>query len=74
MTDLVSAYQRREAHEAERILRENKRTIMDDAFIRAYIDDVLRGLRTQYLIDLIKPYNRLEISFLAQVRSLSFAR
>lgn len=66
MTDLVSAYQRREVHEAERILRENKRTIMDDAFIRAYIDDVLRGLRTQYLIDLIKPYTRIELGFLAR--------
>lgn len=66
MTDLVSAYQRREVHEAERILRENKRTIMDDPFIRAYIDDVLRGLRTQYLIDLIKPYTRIELGFLAR--------
>lgn len=41
---------------------------MDDPFIRSYIGDLLRSLRTQYLIDLIKPYNRLEISFLAQVR------
>lgn len=41
---------------------------MDDPFIRSYIGDLLRSLRTQYLIDLIKPYNRLEISFLALVR------
>lgn len=47
---------------------ENKATIMDDPFIRFYIGDLLRTLRTQYLIDLIKPYTRLELSFLARVR------
>lgn len=40
---------------------------MDDNFIRAYIGELLRSLRTQYLIDLIKPYTRLELSFLAKV-------
>lgn len=66
MTDLVDAYQRREVHTAEKILRENRSTIMDDAFIRLYIGELLCSLRTQYLIDLIKPYTRLELSFLAQ--------
>lgn len=66
MTDLVGAYQRREVHEAEKILRDNKSTIMDDPFIRFYIGDLLRTLRTQYLIDLIRPYTRLELSFLAK--------
>jgi len=40
---------------------------MDDPFIRFYIGDLLRTLRTQYLIDLIKPYTRLELEFLARV-------
>ena len=40
---------------------------MDDPFIRSYIGELLRSLRTQYLIDLIKPYTRLELSFLAKV-------
>jgi COP9 signalosome complex subunit 2 len=39
---------------------------MDDPFIRAYIGELLRSLRTQYLIDLIKPYSRLELGFLAK--------
>ena len=84
MTDLVDAYQRREVHSAEKILRglwiafsstvglnlspiDNRATIMEDPFIRLYIDELLRSLRTQYLIDLIKPYTRLELSFLAKV-------
>ncbi|KZT40228.1 PCI-domain-containing protein [Sistotremastrum suecicum HHB10207 ss-3] len=66
MTDLVDAYQRREVHEAEKILRDNRSTIMDDPFIRSYIGELLRSLRTQYLIDLLKPYTRLELSFLAK--------
>ncbi|KAH6916655.1 PCI domain-containing protein [Coprinopsis sp. MPI-PUGE-AT-0042] len=66
MTDLVDAYQRREVHSAERILKDNRSTIMDDPFIRDYIGELLRSLRTQYLIDLIKPYTRLELGFLAK--------
>jgi hypothetical protein len=45
---------------------------MDDAFIRLYIGELLRSLRTQYLIDLIKPYTRLELAFLGKVRPLIF--
>ncbi|KAJ9100487.1 hypothetical protein QFC21_003526 [Naganishia friedmannii] len=67
MTNLVTAYQHRDIFEAEKIIRNNRSTILDDPFIRTYIDDVLRSLRTQYLIDLLKPYTRLEISFLARV-------
>ncbi|KIP11710.1 hypothetical protein PHLGIDRAFT_27735 [Phlebiopsis gigantea 11061_1 CR5-6] len=66
MTDLVDAYQRREVHVAEKILRDNRATIMDDPFVSNYIGELLRSLRTQYLIDLIKPYTRLELSFLAK--------
>jgi len=66
MTDLVDAYQRREVHAAEKILQDNRTTIMDDPFIRSYIGELLRSLRTQYLIDLIKPYTRLELAFLAK--------
>lgn len=66
MTDLVDAYQRREVHSAEKILKDNRATIMDDPFIKSYIGELLRSLRTQYLIDLIKPYTRLELSFLAK--------
>lgn len=39
---------------------------MDDSFIASYIGDLLRALRTQYLITLIKPYSRLDMSFLSK--------
>ncbi|POY74004.1 hypothetical protein BMF94_2815 [Rhodotorula taiwanensis] len=66
MQALVQAYQDRNVHEAEKILRTNRETIMDDPFIRGYIDDVLRSLRTQWILEIIKPYTRIEIAYLAR--------
>lgn len=40
---------------------------MDDPFIQQYIGELLRSLRTSFLIDLLKPYTRVEMSFLATV-------
>ncbi|ORY91680.1 PCI domain-domain-containing protein [Leucosporidium creatinivorum] len=71
MTNLVSAYQRRDVHEAEKILKDNQATIMDDPFIRFYIDDVLRSLRTQWILEIIKPYTRIEIDYLARQLGIS---
>lgn len=68
MTDMVNAYQRKELREVEKILRENRATILGDPFIRTYIDDVLKNIRTQVLIKLIKPYTRIEIPFVSKVR------
>ncbi|KAG1437884.1 hypothetical protein G6F56_012884 [Rhizopus delemar] len=39
---------------------------MGDSFIRTYIDDVLKNIRTQVLIKLIKPYTRIDISFISK--------
>ncbi|KAK8858486.1 hypothetical protein IAR55_002713 [Kwoniella newhampshirensis] len=66
MTSLVSAYQRRDVQEAERILKANRATITNDPFINYFVDDLLRSLRTQYIIDIIKPYTRMELPQLAK--------
>ena len=47
MTDLVAAYQANNIKEFEKILRTNKRTILDDSFIKNYVEDLLRKIRTQ---------------------------
>ena len=39
---------------------------MDDSFIRDYIEELLKNIRTQVLIKLIKPYTRVEIAFIAK--------
>jgi len=46
----------------------NRKTIMDDAFVRNYIEDLLRNIRTQVLLIIIKPYTQVSIPFLAKVR------
>ncbi|ORX58297.1 PCI-domain-containing protein [Hesseltinella vesiculosa] len=71
MTDLVAAYQRKEITEFERILKVNHTAIMGDPFIRTYIDDVLDNIRTQVLIQLIQPYTRIGIEFIAKQLNIS---
>lgn len=82
MTSLVTAYQERDVKAAEKILKgelyltvlltcqANKSTITADPFISFFIDDLLRTLRTQYIVDMIKPYTRLKLDFLADVSAL----
>lgn len=91
MTNLVSAYQNNDIAEFEKILKNNRRTIMDDPFIKEHIEgrnrhsfvllscawqsiplhdtisDLLRNIRTQVLIKLIKPYTRIHIPFISKV-------
>ena len=65
MTNLVSAYQNNDINDFEKILKQNWQTIMDDQFIREHIEDLLRNIRTQVLIRLIKPYTRIKIDFIS---------
>ena len=71
MTDLVAAYQHNEIGEFERILRSNRRAIMEDAFVRNYIEDLLRNVRTQVLVQLIQPYTRVRLAHVAAQLSIS---
>lgn len=66
MTNLIAAYQRNEILEFERILKSNRTTIMDDSFIRNHIEDLLKNIRTQVLLKLIKPYTRIRIPFVSK--------
>lgn len=66
MTNLVSAYQNNDIDEFEKILQRNKQNIMEDPFIREHIEDLLRNIRTQVLIKLIKPYTRIHIPFISK--------
>lgn len=49
-------------------VQSNRKTIMDDPFIRNYIEDLLKNIRTQVLLKLIKPYTRIRIPFISKVR------
>jgi len=71
MTNLVSAYQNNDIKEFESILKNNKRTIMEDPFIREHIEELLRNIRTQVLVKLIKPYTRISLDFIAKWLNIS---
>jgi len=66
MTNLVSAYQNDDIADFERILKTNRANIMDDPFIREHIEDLLKNIRTQVLVKLIKPYTRIHIPFISK--------
>ncbi|EAA10217.2 COP9 signalosome complex subunit 2 [Anopheles arabiensis] len=65
MTNLVMAYQNNDIMEFEAILRNNRNNIMADQFIREHIEDLLRNIRTQVLIKLIRPYTKITIPFIS---------
>lgn len=65
ITNLVSAYQNNDIRGFESILNSN-RSIMEDTFIREHIEDLLKNIRTQVLIKLIKPYTKININFIAK--------
>jgi COP9 signalosome complex subunit 2 len=66
MTNLVQAFHNNEIQKFERILKQNKGRIMDDEFIRDYVEDLLRTIRTQVLRRVIRPYTRISLSAIAR--------
>jgi COP9 signalosome complex subunit 2 len=72
LTNLVHAFQLKNLKEFERILKANRSSIMDDVFIREYIDDVLKNIRMQVLIKLVNPYTRIQIEYIAKVTFFLF--
>jgi len=65
MTNLVQAFHSNDIQAFERILRQNKKRIMGDDFIRDHIEDLLRTIRTQVLRRLIRPYKRISLAAIA---------
>lgn len=62
---LVEAYQRNDIAGFEALLKTHRERVMKDDFIRDYIEDLLKNIRTQVLVKLIKPYTRIQISFIS---------
>lgn len=66
MTNLVQAYEDNDVLLFEKILRTNKKTIMDDRFIMMYLQDLLKGIRTRVLKARLQPYTAVRIAFMAK--------
>lgn len=74
MTRLREAYQNNDIEQFQRILRDPqlRSTIMGDQFIKENIESLLRLIRTQVLVKLIKPYTRVKLSSLADELNIEF--
>ena len=62
----VQAYQANDIKEFERILRTNRKNLMGDPFVREYIHELLKNIRTEVLIKLIRPYTRIKIPYISK--------
>ena len=67
MTQLTDAFLHDEIKEFERVLRMNKKAIMEDSFIKHYIDSLLKTIRTKVLVKIIAPYTKISFKYIAQV-------
>jgi COP9 signalosome complex subunit 2 len=65
MVGIRSAYERGDIKAVEDILRVHHATVLDDAFIRQHLDEILMQIRAKALCDLIAPYRSIKLSHLA---------
>jgi len=66
MAELLDAFQHREITRFEQILKKNKKIIEGDLFIARFIPEVFREIRTQVLLELIRPYTRVTLPYLSK--------
>jgi len=66
MNNLFQAYEKKDIKAFEKCLKDNKKTILDDPFMRDYIEDLLKNIRTHVLTQILRPYTKIRIGFLAQ--------
>ena len=71
MTTLVSAYEKNDIKKFEETLQKNRKSIMEDPFMKDYINDLLRNIRTQFLLRILSPYTSIRIDFIAKELNIS---
>lgn len=70
MTNLVTAYQNNDIIGFEKILNDNRNSIMDDMFIKEHIEDLLKNIRTQVLTKFVKPYTQVRLDLISKELNL----
>ena len=55
---LVTCFEDRNVHGAEKVLRDNA-SLLSDPFIQLHLAELLRSLRSQYILELSRPYSHL---------------
>merc|ERR1719293_621265 len=65
MATLRTAYEQNDIRTIDNLLTNPSYRILSDAFIRTYLQDLLRNIRLQVLQNIIKPYRCVSLQFLA---------
>ncbi|CEG39080.1 COP9 signalosome, subunit CSN2 [Plasmopara halstedii] len=66
MTKLTDAFLHDEIKTFEQVLTQNQEAIMDDPFIKHYIDSLLRTIRSKVLLKIVKPYRTMDTQYIAR--------
>merc|ERR1711879_1041518 len=66
MASLRTAYEQNDIHTIDQLLTNPSYRILADAFIRTYLQDLLRNIRLQVLQNIIKPYRCVSLQFLSK--------
>merc|ERR1711948_185638 len=66
MASLRSAYEQNDIHTIDQLLTNPSYRILSDAFIRTYLQDLLRNIRLQVLQNIMSPYRCVSLQFLAK--------
>lgn len=66
MANLRIAYEQNDIQSIDQLLTNPSYRILSDAFIRTYLQDLLRNIRLQVLQNIIMPYRRVSLQFLAK--------
>lgn len=74
MMQLRSAYEMNDISAFERLLRDKRNHIIDDPFIMKFVDPLLRNIRSQVLLKLVKPYQHIRIDFVSKELNVSAAQ
>merc|ERR1711953_1442895 len=66
MANLRTAYEQNDIQSIDQLLTNPTYRILSDAFIRTYLQDLLRNIKLQVLQNIIKPYRMVSLQFLAK--------
>jgi len=73
MNSLVESYQKKSLNDFEKILKTNKKSLLDDEVIQTYLPAVRKTLKKHIFLDLVKPYMNLSMGFIEHQLQLSKA-
>ena len=67
MTNLVQHFHDNEIKKFESLLKRREgKIILEDPFIKLYLSDLLRNIRTQVILSIVPPYTRCSLDFLGR--------